>query len=76
VLLPHWSPLYSPWDETNIFKYVVSVGSLIDKTASPGMGDKVINREVDAFSLLDVPQSRDDEVVVKGIYAEGNRTKR
>lgn len=41
---------------------------------SPGMGDKVINRDVYCFSLLDVTQCFDDEVIVKCIYREGRST--
>lgn len=44
--------------------------SLLDETHSPGMGDKVINRDVHSFSLLDVPQSRDYEVVVECICTD------
>lgn len=48
----------------------------MDRTFSPGMRNKVINRDVYGFSLLEVPQSRDHKVAVKGIYTEGKRTKR
>lgn len=65
--------LCSVWTET--CKYTPLTLSLCgpDKNHSPGMGHKVINRDVYCLSLLDVPQSRDYEVVVKCIYREGER---
>lgn len=53
----------------------LSLCSLSDEIHSPGMGNKVINRDVDGFSLLDVPQSRDYEIVVESICTEGKSTK-
>lgn len=43
---------------------------LLSSVCSPGMGNKVVNRDVHRFPLLDVPQSCDYEVVVKCICAE------